>query len=792
MLESAQSKSNGSGEAPSGKTRNPGGTARLPEAQFVMDGAQRIVRWSDAATFVFGVPGSVALAQPCFELVRGRDPFGKAVCGPGCAPMRALEDGQLAARCSLWLSDRDGPRKNLSCALIALPDGSGGALATLSERERRPSTTAGAGAIAPLIDRSEGSATELMQDLAVVASLATSLSPDDVEGSTQRALRSICQATDAEVAELFLVEPGDGDLLLTAHSGPFKSAFSQITRFHPAEGFPGIARSSGEPAVTGNLRDEPRFLRTAVKDKGFLSYICVPVRGARGDVGVIGVASRSPHFQHDRVRRLLTWVSQPIATFLQASLLQIRETVTIEAAAAIAHPRQDFDGFLQSVLHETMLIADAAGGALILYDRAVEGVVRRVTEGEFAGVICPDIRVGQPQHCPALQGQHGVALSGPRRDWPEQCRQVPAGASMTYCLPLVAAGEEVGIIQLGFNGRAPSPPTKHLAVLLNFAERSAEAIRQARASLQRQQPALPDPSAADRSLAEDCGPAAGEDGRNAATPPSAESSEPASRRMLEIRCFGSFEMHLRGKLVTPEMFDRRGALTLLKILLIQGGRPISREALTELLWPGAEPHAAANRLYVLVNALRRVIEPAQQGRRWTFVCSDGGHYYLNPGAPLRLDTTEFRECVSLGEQLSREGDIAGAIEAFEAAVDLYRGDLLEEEPNADWFREQRTHLQEICLSVLGTLAGVYLHQGALEDSIDRYRRALKIDPMREGNHRGLMRALWTAGRRDEALREYELCRDILRRELDVEPLPETEALHAHIRNSPHPEPLPQP
>lgn len=756
--------------------RRTGVAQRLPEALFVIDDRQRIVQWSDAAAVALGTPEQTAIGRSCHEVVRGRDPFGKAVCRPGCLPAQALREGQLTARCFLMAAVGDGPQKKLSCALVALPDGTGGAIATVSERKWKPRTPSDDTPEASVHGAFGGSAAELMEDLAVVATLSTSLSPDHIERSMQQALSSIRQAADAEVAELFLTEAGGGDLLLTAHSGPFKAAFSQITRFRPGEGFPGIVQLSGQPIVTADLLNELSYLRTHVKEKGFLSYVCAPLRGSGDLLGVINVASRRPDLDLDRVQRLLTWVSQPINTVLQAGLLRVRETVGAGPAVPSRHPEHDFDGFLQTLLQRAMLIGGAAGGTLILYDRDVRGVVRKVTEGEFSGVICADVRLGNPQGCPALDGEHGIALYGPRRRWPPQCQQIPAGA-MVYCLPLVAEGAEVGIIQLRYSRPGPSPPTKHLAVLLNFAERAAETIRLAWAAV-KPRPLPPDLGAAESEI----------DPTITLAPTSLRSgaAEPqlsATAPVLNIRAFGTFEMHLQGKLVTPEMFGRRGALTLLKILLVRIGRPVAREELIELLWPESEPKAAANRLYVLMHALRRVIEPSQHDRNWLFVRNDGGKYYLNPASPFRLDITEFRHCVRLGEQLSRDGDEAAAIRAFEAAVDLYRGDLLEDEPYADWCWEPRADLREICLTVLGRLASAYLDRGSTEDSIERYRHALKIDPMRELNHRGLMRALWTAGRRDEALREYEMCRDILRRELDVGPLPETEELHRLIRSS---------
>ncbi len=531
------------------------------------------------------------------------------------------------------------------------------------------------------------------------------------------------------------------------------------------------------PIAVDNVTEDPRYLRTEVKEKGFNSYVCVPLHGVDDVIGVVNVASRRADFDIDHAVRLLNWAAGPISAVMRAGLLHVRERLRAGLPEVREGSERDLDALLRAVLQQLMLASDAIGGALLLYDRSVRGVVQRVRAGDFAAAVCSDVQQGNPQSCPALAGGHGMALAGPRRLWPAQCRGVSAAAAVTYCLPLVVAGQEIGIVQLGHSGRVPSPPTLRLPVLLNLAERAAEAIMLARASSRPQQTRpefLVLPQGGQTSVAdEQPWPPGGGLGVAA----------PDEHLPLEIRCLGAFELRLRGKLITPDMFSRREALTLLKILVIQGGRPVTRDALVELLWPEADPKSATNRFHVLVHALRRAIDPAQQRGGWQLIRSELGRYSFNPAAPYRLDINEFRECARLGEQLSRDGDDAGATEAYESAVDLYRGDLLDEDPYADWCREQRAQLQEICLTVLGRLAAGYLERGAAEESIGHYHHALEIDPLREGTHRGLMRALWSAGRRDEALRQYQTCREILRRELSVEPLSDTEELYTLIRNS---------
>jgi DNA-binding SARP family transcriptional activator/TolB-like protein/cytochrome c-type biogenesis protein CcmH/NrfG len=71
------------------------------------------------------------------------------------------------------------------------------------------------------------------------------------------------------------------------------------------------------------------------------------------------------------------------------------------------------------------------------------------------------------------------------------------------------------------------------------------------------------------------------------------------------------------------------------------------------------------------------------------------------------------------------------------------------------------------------------------------RQLIAFDATHEGASRVLMRALADSGERAQALREYERCRETLKRSLDVEPSRETQALYNAIRTIPmRPEPEP--
>ncbi len=759
------------------------------ETVFVVDRRLRIIEWGDAATHSLGVPEEDAIGRPCYEVVQGHDPFGRAVCGPRCSALQALDDGHLTSNCLLVRVGPGGRRQRLSADLTALPQPLGGAVVTLVDRDAiqssrgADSTTNGA---APATNGAQGARAQapgpsIVHDLVALTTLATSMFSDRFHESLDRAIEWLRELTGAETAELFVAEPNDGDLLLSAYAGRFGDIFSQITRFHPGEGFPGIVKNLGEPLTTRNLGDDPRYLRTRVKEKGFRTYACVPIAGPSGTVGVLSVASRRSDIDLERAVRLLTWASGLVGAVLLAGPLRGSGDGGIGVDEALVDLGGDVDTLLNSVLHRMMLIGNATAGLLTMYDWDGRALVRRVKQGNFAGLVCSDESAQDPWTCPALSDRHELVLHGTRDRWPTTCRELTVRGGVVQCLPLVAAGERVGMVQIGWAAPGPQPPTKHLAALLNAAGPAALVVRQGRKSLQDQERVRSLEADRGRQVAStlaEASPATEQPNRAASGV-----TGPSSNIFLDIRCLGAFELHRGGRLITPDMFRRRASLTVLKILAIHERRPVPREVLTEWLWPETDPDAATNRLYVLIHALRQMVEPERRGSGWVFIRSDGDSYCLSPEAPYRLDVAEFREHVSLGERLEREGDAEGASDVFRAAADLYRGDLLEDTPYAEWCLEPREHLKETCLDVLGKLADRDRETGVFEQSVRRYRQSLRIDPLRERVHQELMRTLWQAGRPDEALRQYNACREMLRRELGVDPLPETQRLYDRIRKT---------
>ncbi len=94
---------------------------------------------------------------------------------------------------------------------------------------------------------------------------------------------------------------------------------------------------------------------------------------------------------------------------------------------------------------------------------------------------------------------------------------------------------------------------------------------------------------------------------------------------------------------------------------------------------------------------------------------------------------------------------------------------------------QRQLLQDNYLSVLDRLSRYYLDQEDYAACATVCRKMLAIDPCSEEAHRRLMRCYSRQGQHYLALRQYHLCVERLKEELDVPPMDETLALYMRIR-----------
>ena len=248
---------------------------------------------------------------------------------------------------------------------------------------------------------------------------------------------------------------------------------------------------------------------------------------------------------------------------------------------------------------------------------------------------------------------------------------------------------------------------------------------------------------------------------------------PKKDASLEIYLLGPFRILVDGQLVAARRFTRRKPKLLVKLLALRPHHQLHREQLMELLWPDSDPEAASNNLHKTIHLARHALEP-------TLKSAADSHFILTEGQQVSLRADKL--CLDVNEfELAAGKALRGAeVEAYEAALERYAGDLLPEDLYEDWVAVRREQLRMTYQDLLRKSAQLYKERGENHRAIERLKELLACDPAHEDVHRNLMELYAISGNKHQALRQYELCREALREGLEAEPEPATRELRQQI------------
>ena len=250
---------------------------------------------------------------------------------------------------------------------------------------------------------------------------------------------------------------------------------------------------------------------------------------------------------------------------------------------------------------------------------------------------------------------------------------------------------------------------------------------------------------------------------------------PADRGRHELHLLGGFS--LRDAAGQPVELPTRKCELLLAYLAMPAGRLHGRDKLAALFWSDRDEEQARGSLRKALSSLRLALGPqALAGDR---------------------DSVAL-DAASVSVDADRLADLASKPAEIGAAPAWRYGEFLESRPSAsaefaDWLTFERTRCRNLAQTVLEAMAIRLADAGNLSEAQSVGQRLLAVDNLREESHRLLMRLYARAGERSRALTQFQTCRDLLKRELGVEPSQETVRLSRDVgSDAPPPADEPQP
>jgi DNA-binding SARP family transcriptional activator len=133
---------------------------------------------------------------------------------------------------------------------------------------------------------------------------------------------------------------------------------------------------------------------------------------------------------------------------------------------------------------------------------------------------------------------------------------------------------------------------------------------------------------------------------------------PIKNGSVRVRLLGGFEVEG----VAERDLGSRKARTLLKVLALAGGSPVSVHRIAEILWGDKQPSRPADQVGVLVSRLRRVLGAER------IIRSDAGYVLTTDW----LDVSDLRGLAAVAAEARAEGRAGAAPASFAAAISASR------------------------------------------------------------------------------------------------------------------------
>jgi DNA-binding SARP family transcriptional activator len=226
---------------------------------------------------------------------------------------------------------------------------------------------------------------------------------------------------------------------------------------------------------------------------------------------------------------------------------------------------------------------------------------------------------------------------------------------------------------------------------------------------------------------------------------------------LHIRLLGPMEVYWHE---VPVRMTSASAQGLVALLALRGQLQV-RETVAADLWPelGTRSSAALRQALWLVRA-----GLSAAGAHDRIIDADEDFVGFYSDRAVDVDAIRFERLLSRRPRHPEE------------AVQLFRGELMAAH-GQEIFARVREHFADLFEDALAEVARLRLEAGDPEGARDAAVRLLSRDPLREEGHVTLMEVYGLIGSRPQVTRQYLRLRALLAKELNVDPLPESEVAY---------------
>lgn len=217
---------------------------------------------------------------------------------------------------------------------------------------------------------------------------------------------------------------------------------------------------------------------------------------------------------------------------------------------------------------------------------------------------------------------------------------------------------------------------------------------------------------------------------------------PHPQHHVRIEVLGPLRVLRDDEPATPPELRRQRVRDLLAYVVAH--RRVRREQVTEALWPDLDD--GGRNLRVTLTYLQRVLEPEREdGAMPSFLRSEGPWLVLEPSANLAADVWDLERHLDAGARADASGTPGAAIDAYLAALPLWRGEPFADQPYDEWAEAQRVDLRARFTAAARRAGALLLAADEPRVAATAAEAALRADTADETAHLLLVQAHLAAG-----------------------------------------------
>ncbi len=248
--------------------------------------------------------------------------------------------------------------------------------------------------------------------------------------------------------------------------------------------------------------------------------------------------------------------------------------------------------------------------------------------------------------------------------------------------------------------------------------------------------------------------------------------------MLSVGLLGVFRVAAVDTRVWCELGP--AARGLASFLFTYPDRGHRREKLAELFWPDLDAERARRAMNSAIWRLRKLLATQPESGGGQNLQTLGSETILKNAPWLDVDIWSLQNLAAPVLKDPTAPLEPQRLAAITAILHRYDGPFLDGD-EADWILEERERLHSIFLRTATIAVRSLGVAGQYHDAISLARHALRFDPFREELMRNLLVLLALDEQRCEAIRSYQQWSSLLKRELNIAPLPATRRVIEEIQ-----------